>query len=693
MLKKSVLDFFNHDLAEWDSSKSYKLLDFSSLTICNPSMDCLSRVFFNTLLRKRKIKMCGICGKLYLDDRQASQARIDSMTDVMSHRGPDGRGTFVEGGLAFGHRRLSIIDLSPLGAQPMMNEDGSIAVIFNGEIYNYLGLRDELRSAGHTFRSSSDTEVIVHAYEEFGTAFTARLNGMFAIAIWDRRKKELTITRDRLGIKPLYYHLGDGFISFASEIKSLLEDPDVPRGVDMQSLSNFLTLHYVPGPRTMFANITKLQPGHTMVVRNGEVRIDRFWELKKDESLASFIRGADMESLSAHVYSALRESVKKRMQSDVPVGALLSGGLDSSAILGIMTELSGKPVPSFTVGYSFAGDDSVSEFKWARKVARHFKSDYSEAVVTAEDFLGFLPRAVWHQDEPIGEPASIPLYFVSKLARESGVTVLLTGEGSDELFAGYNRHWGETLASYYRLVPGLLRDTLIDRLIQMLPRAPLLKKGHRSMSIPDFRDRYMSWHTVFTEDAKRELLKQNSLRDTFTDVYQRLLPRLRGLNNLDKILLLDMNVWLPDDLLMKKDKMGMATSIEARVPFLDYTFVELAFQIPSRLKVKRLETKYILKKALEGLLPAEVVYRKKEGFPTPISQWIRSELKDFTLELLCSAGSLDHGLFDKGVVKRIVDDHMCGRQDNNRMIFPLMNFEVWHRVFITGRTRNAMSCS
>jgi len=637
--------------------------------------------------------MCGICGKLYLDGRQASQSQIDSMTDVMSHRGPDGRGTFVEGGIAFGHRRLSIIDLSPLGAQPMMNEDGSVAVIFNGEIYNYLDLREDLRKAGHLFRSSSDTEVIVHAYEEYGPSFTTRLNGMFAIAVWDRKKKELTITRDRLGIKPLYYHLGDGFISFASEIKSILEDPDVPRSVDMQSLSNFLTLHYVPGPRTMFGNITKLQPGHTMVVKNGSVKIDRFWELKKDESLANFIRGADNASLSAHLYSALRESVKKRMQSDVPVGALLSGGLDSSAILGIMTELSGGPVPSFTVGYSSSGNDSVSEFKWSRKVAKHFQSDYSEAVVTADDILGFLPRAVWHQDEPIGEPASIPLYFVSKLAKDSGVTVLLTGEGSDEIFAGYNRHWGETLAGYYRLVPGLLRDTLIDRLIQMIPRAALLKKGHRSMSIPDFRDRYMSWHTVFTEDVKRELLKQNSLRDTFTDVYQKLLPGTRGLNNLDKILLFDLNVWLPDDLLMKKDKMGMATSIEARVPFLDYTFVELAFQIPSNLKVKRLETKYILKKALEGLLPKEVIYRKKEGFPTPISHWIRSELKDFTLDLLCSEGALGHGLFDKALVRRIVDAHMSGREDNNRMIFPLINFEVWHRIFISGLPVRALNYS
>ncbi|HBG46052.1 MAG TPA: asparagine synthase (glutamine-hydrolyzing) [Deltaproteobacteria bacterium] len=628
--------------------------------------------------------MCGICGKLNFNGAPASQGRIDAMTDIMEHRGPDDRGTFLDGPLGLGHRRLSILDLSPLGHQPMMNEDSTVAVVFNGEIYNYIELRDELRKAGHSFRSSSDTEVIVHAYEEYGAEFASRFNGMFAIAVWDTKKRELTLVRDRLGIKPLYYHIDSRAISFASEIKSLLEDPEVPRGVDMQALSNFLTLHYVPGPRTMFDGIQKLQPGHMMTVRNGQARVERYWGLKKDTALSKFMVKAEEEDLAGHIYSALKESVKKRMQSDVPVGALLSGGLDSSAILGLMTELAGKPVPSFTVGYSASGDDSVSEFRYSRKAARHFESNYREVVVTAEKFLDFLPKAIWHQDEPIGEPASIPLYFVSRLAKENGVTVLLTGEGSDELFAGYNRHWGEVLSGYYLLMPGLMRDTILKRLIHMLPGAPLLKKGHRSMSIPDFSGRYMSWHTVFTEEMKQGLLNDHSgLKNTFSDIFERFLPDIQGMDNIDKILTLDTNVWLPDDLLMKKDKMGMATSIEARVPFLDYTFVELAFQVPARLKVKRLVTKYILKKALERLLPKEIIYRKKEGFPTPISGWIRGELKDFTIELLCSDGSLSHGLFDKGVVRKIVEAHLSGREDNNRMIFPLINFEIWHRLFIS----------
>lgn len=629
--------------------------------------------------------MCGICGKLYFDgSRPVEPVVIDAMTDVMDHRGPDDRGTFIGKGIGLGHRRLSIIDLSPLGRQPMSNEDGSVSVVFNGEIYNYLPLRDELIKRGHSFKSATDTEVIVHAYEEYGTDFVTRFNGMFAIGIWDNRKKELVLVRDRLGVKPLYYHKNSNFISFASEIKALLVDPAVGRSVDIQALSNFLTLHYVPGPRTMFSGIMKLQPGHMMTVRNGKVDIERYWEVKKEPSLVKCMGQAREEDLADHLYSALNESVKKRMQSDVPIGALLSGGLDSSAILGLMTELAGRPVPSFTVGYSEAGDDRISEFRYSRKVAKHFQSQYKEVVVTASKFLDFLPMAVWHQDEPIGEPASIPLYFVSKLAKDNGVTVLLTGEGSDELFAGYNRHWGEIVSGYYQLMPGVVRDTLLKKLIFMLPRMPLLKKGHRSMSIGDFKERYMSWHTVFTEEMKSEIFNgQRERMDTFSDVYERYGGRIEDLSNLDKILYLDLNVWLPDDLLMKKDKMGMATAIEARVPFLDYTFVELAFQIPSNMKVKRLATKYILKKAMERLLPKEIIYRKKEGFPTPISGWIRGELRDFTMDTLCSQGALSHGLFSRSAVRRLVDAHMKGTEDHNRLLFPLLNFEIWHKLFFS----------
>lgn len=627
--------------------------------------------------------MCGICGRYNLNPgRHIDANMLGAMTDVLEHRGPDDSGIFIEKNVGFGHRRLSILDLSPLGHQPMFNEDKSVSVVFNGEIYNYKDIKADLEAKGHAFRSATDTEVIVHAYEEYGPDCVNLFNGMFAIAIWDAKKRELMLVRDRLGIKPLYYYQNRDFISFASEIKSILIDHEVPREVDTQALSNFLTLHYVPGPRTMFRNIMKLQPGHMLIVSNGKSRIKRYWELKKNQPVVDEMERISENEAADRVYAALKESVKKRLQSDVPVGALLSGGLDSTAILGLMTELTGKNVPSFTVGYSEKGDDSASEFKYSRFAAKHFKSDYHEVVVTADTFRDFLPKAIWHQDEPIGEPPSIPLYYVSKLAKDHGVTVILTGEGSDELFAGYNRHWGEILSRYYLLMPEFLRESLLKRLIHMIPRAPLLKKGHRSMSIENFKERFMSWHTVFTDDHKSDLLRTTDfMNSTFADVYEKYYHRIGNLHNLDKILLLDINVWLPDDLLMKKDKMGMATSIEARVPFLDYTFVELAYQMPARMKVKRLATKYILKKAMERLIPKEIIYRKKEGFPTPISDWIKNELRDFTLDTLCSRSSLSHGLFDRDEVTKLVFDHVKGKEDNSRLIFPLLNFELWHNIF------------
>lgn len=624
--------------------------------------------------------MCGIAGKYYYGvDRIVDVQTIEAMTDALAHRGPDDRGFYQGKNIGLGHRRLSIIDLSPAGHQPMCNEDGTIWVVFNGEIYNYKDLRAELEKQGHRFRSQCDTEVIVHAYEQYRLDFVKHFDGMFAFALWDESRRRLVLARDRLGIKPLYYYSDGSCITFASEIKSLLEDRDIPREVDLQALSNFLTLHYVPSPRTMFKEIHKVEPGHLLVLDPSGLRIQKFWDLITN-GLHLTLRE---HALAELIYAELKESVRKRLQSDVPIGALLSGGLDSSAVLGLMTEISQKRIPAFTVGYSTDGNDRFSEFRHARLVARHFQSEYYEIVVTPEKFVDFLPKAIWYQDEPLGEPASVPLYFACKLAKDSGVTVLLTGEGSDELFAGYNRHWGEILSRYYRFVPQFLRDRVIMPLGCALPRAPLLKKGLRCMSLGDPWARYLSWHTVFTDELKRELLRLNgyNLQDTFTDVFQRYRKSATELNPLDRMLLFDIKVWLPDDLLMKKDKMGMATSVEARVPFLDHRFMELAFQIPSELKVKRLVTKYILKKSMEKLLPREIIYRKKEGFPTPISDWFRKELREYIFELLCSPGCLPHGYFNSGVVKRLVDEHITGKQDHHRLLFPLLNFELWYRTF------------
>ncbi|HVZ61686.1 MAG TPA: asparagine synthase (glutamine-hydrolyzing) [Terriglobales bacterium] len=629
--------------------------------------------------------MCGLAGKYYFSsDNVVNEAVVKAMTNSMPYRGPDDSGFYTKRNVGLGHRRLSILDLSSAGHQPMCNEDGTVWVVFNGEIYNYLELRANLESKGHVFRSHCDTEVIVHAYEEDPDNFVRQFSGMFAFAIWDEKRQRLVLARDQFGIKPLYYYENGRFLNFASEIKAILEDREVPRSVDEQALSNFLSLHYVPAPRTMFKDIYKLLPGHVLIAEKGKYRIEKYWELEKHEPMQ--MSEAEAAEL---VYSELTESVRLRLQSDVPVGTLLSGGLDSSSMLGIMSRLTNTRIPSFSVGYSAAGDDGFSEFAYARLAAKHFDSDYHEVVVTSKMFHDFLPKAIWHQDEPIGEPASVPLYYTCKLAKECGITVLLSGEGSDELFAGYNRHRGEIMARYYGMLPGPLHSA-IGGVMNALPRMGVLRKGHRSMAMGDWWDRYQGWHTVFSPELKSQILNQNAgmLKDTFSDAFERYFPSVQPLQSLDKLMWLDLKVWLPDDLLMKKDKMGMATSIEARVPFLDHRFANVMFNLPTSLKVRGMTGKYIFKKSMERLLPKEIIYRKKAGFPTPISKWMATDLRQSITEVLCDSGASDHGFFDRKVVEKLLREHVSGRENHERLLFPLWNFDLWDRAFFHGVVRN-----
>lgn len=630
--------------------------------------------------------MCGITGIVnFENDKPVQKEVIISMTDILSHRGPDDHSIYLNGNVALGHRRLSIIDLSAAGRQPMSNEDETVWVVFNGEIYNYIELKSLLLDKGHKFKSKTDTEVIVHAFEEYGKECFKYFDGMFSIGIWDDKAKTLVLCRDRLGIKPLYYYYNKSFISFASEIKSLIQNKAVEREVDEQALSNFLTLHYVPSPRTMFKNIAKLQPGTMLTLKNNSVKIEKYWELDALKQIDTRM----LPNIEEYLLGLLKQSVAKRMQSDVPVGTLLSGGLDSSAILSLCTQIAKKPIPAFSVGYSKDGGDKYSEFHFARIVAKYLNSNYHEIVLTPDMFIEFLPKAIWYQDEPIGEPASIPLYYVCRLAKDMGVTVLLTGEGADELFAGYNRHWGEMLSQYYSLLPKKAMNLLFDTVVSRIPKAPLLKKGHRTMIIKDFKDRYMSWHTVFTNDLKHHILNSHShLTSTFQDAFQGLFATLNNIDDLKKMLYLDMQYWLPDDLLMKKDKMGMATSVEARVPFLDHSIVEFAYSLPSNLKVNRFRTKYVLKRALKNILPKKIIQRKKEGFPTPIPSWLRSNFKGYIMDVLCSKTYNNHYYFNRDVILDIVEKHIDGREDYNRLIFPLLNFEIWYKLFFSGSSPN-----
>jgi asparagine synthase (glutamine-hydrolysing) len=623
--------------------------------------------------------MCGIAGKYYYgSDREVEPCLLEKMADTMSHRGPDDQGVYRGKKVALSHRRLSILDLSPAGHQPMCNEDGTIWVVFNGEIYNYKSLRAELRAKGHTFRSNTDTEVIVHAYEEYSLDCVKHFEGMFAFGIWDEPRRRLLLARDHFGIKPLYYFVNDGFISFASEIKALLQDSEIPRGVDTQALSNFMTFHYVPAPRTMFRGICKLLPGHMMVADPGQIRNQRYWNLEKKQPLS-----ISEPALADLVFSELKASVQERLQSDVPVGTLLSGGLDSTAVLGLMTELGGAGIPSFSVGYSQNGNDGFSEFAYSRLAATHFKSQYHEVVVTPKMFLDFLPKAVWYQDEPIGEPASVPLYYVCKEAKDYGITVMLSGEGADELFAGYNRHRGEVLAKYSSLIPKPFHR-LLQNALRQVPRVPIIRKGYRSMALESWWERYQSWHTVFPRDLKEHIMDGvgSKLTESFEDVFQRYDPRRLSLSDLDKLLWLDLKVWLPDDLLMKKDKMGMATSIEARVPFLDHHFAQLIFNIEPKFKVRKFTGKYIFKKAMERLLPKQIIYRKKAGFPTPIAKWIAQDLKNPFTEILSDTAN-DHGYFDRNIVKKLLDEHVSGKENHERLLFPILNFDLWYQSFFS----------
>lgn len=621
--------------------------------------------------------MCGICGIVGLADKKL----IKQMTDVVYHRGPDDEGYFLDDNVCLGHRRLSIIDLKG-GHQPIHNEDESIWVVFNGEIYNYLDLRRYLEERGHRFYTSSDTEVIVHAYEEFGDECVEKLRGMFAFAIWNGGQKKLFAARDRIGIKPFYYTVVGGKFVFGSEIKSILQYEEIKREVDLDSLNNYITFGYVPGPKTIFKHVYKLLPGHTLTFMDNRIRIREYWDIKFQHSSIP-----NENYYAKQIYRILDECVKSWSMSDVPIGALLSGGIDSSAIVGLMSKNSEDAVKTFSVG--FEEGEEFNELEYARIVSDFFGTEHHEILVDFDKYVEFLPKSIWYMDEPVFEQATIPLYYVSELARKH-VKVVLTGEGADELFAGYERYWGDYVATRYQKIPAIVRkvsDGIILKASDHLHVSGLVKKGFEAMVIEDEFDRCMRWHTVFTEENKRELYAKKfeskignpeepheTIRRYFTDTTAN--------NILEKILYVDMKVWLPDDLLMKKDKMGMATSIEARVPFLDHNLIEFAATVPSNLKCKGLTTKYIFKKAVSDLLPKVIIKKKKMGFPVPIEPWLRGELGDMASDILLSAEARKRGYFDIGYIQKMLKQHRAGGKDLSKLIWPLITFELWHRIYI-----------
>jgi asparagine synthase (glutamine-hydrolysing) len=633
--------------------------------------------------------MCGICGILDLNHNGAPQRdALERMCQIIAHRGPDDEGHFFADGLAMGMRRLSIIDLSG-GHQPISNEDGTVSVINNGEIYNYLELREYLLKKGHVFRTNSDTEVLVHLYEQDGLDFVKRLRGMFALALWDAPRQRLVLARDRVGKKPLYIYREPHRLFFASEIKSILVAGNVPREIDAQALREYLALGYVPAPRTMFAGIEKILPGHLMIIEAGTVHQREYWDppfdSQEDRSEQDWIE---------QVRAKLLESVRIRLISDVPLGAFLSGGIDSSSVVAAMAQFSNRPVKTYSIG--FQGEDKFyNELPYARAVADAFHTDHHEIVVRP-DVADLLPKLIWHLDEPIADSAFFTTYLVSKLARES-VAVILSGVGGDELFGGYRRYLGEAISRYYRLVPGALRKHVLPALIDYLPqdRHSSWKNNIRYASAfiktaqLDPISRYMSYVNIFPATLRSRLLQQawqpdSSSSELASEVLSGYFARCHSKDDVNRIMYADIKTSLTDDLLALTDKTSMAASIECRAPFVDQELIELAGKIPSSAKIRGLKMKHLLKKVVEPWLPKEILNRKKRGFGAPVGAWMRNDLQPLVDDMLSETQIKKRGLFEWRVVQEVIASHRAQHSDHTDHLLALVSLEQWCRIFLDG---------
>jgi asparagine synthase (glutamine-hydrolysing) len=609
------------------------------------------------------------------------------MTDSIRHRGPDESGFYQDSWASLGHRRLSIIDLAT-GQQPMTNEDGNLQIVYNGEIFNHAELRPDLERAGHRYKTHCDTEAILHAYEQYGPACVERLRGMFAFAIWDSKARRLFCARDRLGKKPLYYYYDRGLFAFASEIKALLEHPEISASFDESVLPEYLAFGYISDERTMFRGIRKLMPGHHLTLEVGGENpvpgIRQYWDLPAAETAQD---DRDDASWIRECRERLEETVRMRLMSDVPLGMFLSGGLDSSAIAALMKRMFSGPVKTFSVGYEEA---PYSELSYARQVARTIGTEHHEVVVGMEEFFNSLPRLVWHEDEPIVWPSSISLYFVSQLASRE-VKVVLTGEGSDEMFAGYGRYrlnlWNERWLKRYRMVPEGLRRALRGLIgaSSLLSANARRKLQHTFVGLDDtIESLYLdNFYSAFPASEQASLLTASG----GTGAYDGFLKywNQRGHDPLlARMLFADQKTYLVE-LLMKQDQMSMATSIESRVPFLDHEFVEFSTRVPEHLKLRGSEGKYIVKKAVEDLLPREIVYRTKMGFPTPLRQWLRDPRAEGIFDLLSARDGLLASCLDLREVQAVVERQKSGHYDSTDRIWRLLNLQIWGDMFITGK--------
>lgn len=631
--------------------------------------------------------MCGIAGAIWGDDSAPlTHEVLGRMTSVLAHRGPDGEGQHYEllddgSGVALGHRRLSIIDVAG-GRQPISNEDESVWITFNGEIYNYRELRTQLEQSGHIFRTNSDTETIVHLYEEKGIDCLQDLRGMFAFAIWDRTQRRLFLARDRMGQKPLVYREEAGRLLFASEVKAILQAPGVPREINRAALDEFLTYSYVPHPRTMFAGIHKLPPAHYAVFQSGKFHVARYWDV--DFNVKSGLSGPEIEE---QLGSVLLEAVRLRLRSDVPLGAFLSGGIDSTVIAGLMQRLASQPTNTFTIGFEYAGFDETND---ARSIANHLQTNHHEFKVRP-DSLAVLPKLTWHFDEPFGDSSSIPTYYVSQIAREQ-VKVALTGDGGDELFGGYVRYQTVAQMGDFERWPKVLLRLFANPLWNMLP-APnremsYLRKLRERVKV--FRQpsetRYVNFVSLFNTRRRqsmysREFTKQlqyDGAVEFFAEAIAKCSRRCAG----SQAMLADLQTYLPGDLLVKVDIASMAHGLECRSPFLDHRVVELAAAIPYGRKVRGTDTKHILKNTFRTLIPPQIAKRRKMGFSLPIGHWFRKELRELLRDQLLNSKSLSRGYFEPNAIRQLINEHMSEAWDHSHRLWALLCLELWHQAFI-----------
>lgn len=621
--------------------------------------------------------MCGICGFNWNDEKL-----IRKMTFKINHRGPDANGVKTFSDFSMGNARLSILDLSDRGNQPMSSRGGKLWIVYNGEVYNFPEIKEELLLKGYKFESHTDTEVVLKSYEEFGVKCLEKFNGMFAIAIWDDEKKELFLARDRIGIKPLYYYYKDGKLIFGSEIKSILEAECVKKEVNLQSMYYYLGYEFVPAPDTMFRNIYKLRQGHYAVFKNGNLNIDKYWDLKFTHEIS------DEEEAADRIFNALEKSVKRRLISDVPLGVFLSGGLDSSTVTGFVSRLYNKKVQTFTIGYK---DRTFSELPYAKIVSDYFNTEPNILMidpVSPED----IEKSLYYLDEPMTDLSTIPFYLISCKAREK-VKVCLSGEGGDEMFMGYDRFKAARMNRCYNILPSFIRRKVLSPLILKLPDQPqkkgainILKRFIEGTLYPEDAGA-MRWQYFLNPSIEQNIFKK-SVRDNISfnpfDPIYFFSKNCNSASSVDKDIFVDIKLTMADSVLMKIDKMSMATSLEVRVPFLDYELAELCASIPASLKLKGMTTKYILRKTLKKykFLPDSIIYRGKQGYSLPVKNWLREELKQYMIDLFKSSPIIKEN-FDNSYISNLIEEHSQLKHNHNHILWALVNLGLWYKKFFT----------